>query len=491
MWEASNSLALGLTVLSALLLILAYPPFDQGWLAWIALVPWIHLLSRSSGRQASLHSYLLGFLFFAGTIWWVVLVTVPGAILLVVVLALFFAGWGWWTHRALQRHCPLWALPAAWVLLEYLRSILFTGFGWNLLAYTQWNWLPVIQIAEATGAYGVSFLLVLVNFALWRGMNCRSFRPAVVPLLCLGMIWGIGRFLPPIPSLEQEIRIACLQGNIPQTQKWDEAFQEAIWKRYQQLLEKAVEAKPDLIVWPETAVPGFLEDPLIADRLTGLSRTAGTAMLVGAPTVDGEKIFNSAILLSSEGEEILRYDKVHLVPFGEFIPLKPVLGWLKKFYPVADFAPGKTFSLFNLEAKARNVTLPFSVLICFEDLFPGLCRNFVRRGTKVLLVITNDAWFGRSAASLQHLQASVFRAVENRVWVMRAANTGWTGFIDPQGRRLPPPGQIPRFKAGVAVADLQISPWPPTLYSRWGDWFVALCLILAIMGFSRWKRSSN
>ena len=479
---------------TALLLILAFPPFDQGWIAWIALIPWLFELERSGPRRAFLLSYLAGFLFFLGTVWWVGHVTIPGAAVLIAYLALFFAAWGWLSNRVFKTggaFLSLLLLPASWVALEYARSHLLTGLGWNLLAHTQWNWIPIIQIASFTGVWGVSFLIVLINVGLWRAVQSRSLRPIGLPALCLGLVWCLGYFGQPVTSLEEKLRVALLQGNIPQGEKWDEAFQESIWKRYEQLTAQAAARQPDLIVWPETAVPGYLEELLIEDRLKEICAAAGTPMLVGVPTEDFKTglPYNSAVLLTPAGEELGRYSKIHLVPFGEFMPIQPVFGWLKKFYPIADFSPGSRFTVFRTRP-------PVSVLVCFEDLFPELTRRFVKEGAGWLLVITNDAWFGRSAASLQHLQASVFRAVENRVWIGRSANNGWTGFVDPTDRRLPPPGQIPRFKAGVATADLWVSPWPPTLYTRWGDWFPLLCLglaVWAIMGIPhlRWKASSS
>jgi len=385
-------------------------------------------------------------------------VTVPGAILLPAALALYFAAWGWLANRFLKT-CPFWStllLPAAWTALEYLRSHLFSGFGWNLIAHTQWNWIEVIQLAGFTGVWGVSFLVVLVNAALCGFLQRRKGGWAGLFLagLCLLAAFLYGRTT--LRNLDArkpqtQVKVALLQGNIPQPEKWDDAFQEAIWKRYEELMAEAIKEKPALIVWPETAVPGYLEDPAIEDRLKEISRSSGAEMLVGLPTEDLESglPYNSALLLGRDGEERARYSKIHLVPFGEFIPVKPIFGWLKKFYPVADFAPGKKWTVFP-------TTTPVSVLVCFEDVFPELARRFVREGAGWLLVITNDAWFGRSAASVQHLQASVFRAVENGVWLGRAANTGWTGFVDPAGRRLPGKGQIPRFKPGVAVTEIPV-----------------------------------
>lgn len=464
-------------------------------------MPWILWLEECTPRQAFRSGYLLGLFFFGGTIWWLVHVTLPGALFLIAYLALYFAAWGWLAQRILARSHPVYALlllPSSWVVLEYMRSHFGSGLGWNLLAHTQWNWLPLIQIAGVTGVWGVSFLIVLFNLAVCRALRGRAGRaPLLIAGICVLAASLYGRGV--INRLDQNsssasFRPALLQGNIPQQEKWDEAFQEAIWKRYEELAVEAVKLKPDLIVWPETSAPGFLEELTVRHRLDSIVRSAGIPTLVGLPTENKEKElpYNSAVLFRPDGEEEARYSKIHLVPFGEYIPFRGIFGWLKKYYPVADFAPGEEFTVFPFPSPSLSPRGGegqgeggFSVLICFEDLFPELGRQFVREGARCLFVITNDAWFGRSAASIQHLQASVFRAVENQVWVGRAANTGWTGFVDPAGRRLPPPAQLPLFKPGVAVADLQIPSAAGTPYTRWGDWFPVFCLLLTAFGIMK------
>ena len=450
-------------------------------------------------------------------------VSAAGALLLAGYLALFFAAWGWlanrtmasasWTKKSLgsrqiassasrpPRNDMLLILPAAWVVLEYLRSVLLTGFGWNPLAHTQWKWPEVIQLAELTGAWGISFLVVLVNVALFqflrRDVSARSRRwAAFAGLTLLGLTAGYGWLrLPGVGSYPSgTFRVCLVQGNIPQTHKWDEAFREEIWQRYERLTQEAARANPQVLVWPETAAPNFLEEPDVRGRLERVARSAAAALLAGVPTerLSSGLLYNSAVLLDGGSRQVDRYDKLHLVPFGEYVPLKLLFGWLENVVPIGDFSPGERFTVFQLPPPAARGAWEvsrFSVLICFEDLFPGLARTFVREGARWLVVITNDGWFGRSAASLQHLQASVLRAVENRVWVARAANTGWTGFVDPAGRRRsaePVSGlrpAIPRFEPGVAAEDLPsytVTDESLSLYTRWGDWFPALCGLLAV-----------
>lgn len=490
------------TALSAVLLVFSFPPFDAGWLAWIALVPWIWSISRATPRQSFLWGYGAGLIFFGGSVWWVGLVTVPGVILLVLYLALYFAVWSWFANRVIAKperlKQSLFVLPAGWVALEYLRAHCLSGLGWNLLAHTQWNFSPVIQIADSTGVWGVSFLIVLVNTALWqilRGLTpqgIKGVRPhwrsvfsieLILAALIFCAVIGYGVFRISSQKKLDTVKIAVVQGNIPQREKWDDAFEQAIWKRYKVVVHDAVEQKPDAIILPETALPVYWEEPGVPARIAEWVRANKTSMLAGIPTADlqTERVYNSAVWVGADGVEQARYSKIHLVPFGEFIPLRPVFGWLKEYFPIADFAPGTQWTVFSLPP------ISFSVLICFEDLFPDLARQFVLRGAQSLFVITNDAWFERSAGSVQHLQASVFRAVENRVCVGRAGNTGWSGFIDPVGRRY---GAVKLFKPGVSVQPVWAS-GARSLYTRYGDWFPWLCWAVVVVALFAVRKGYN
>ncbi len=412
--------------------------------------------------------------------WWVGLVTIPGVLLLVLYLALYFAAWSWLANRKKS----LFILPAGWVALEYLRAHCFSGLGWNLLAHTQWNFFPVIQIADSTGVWGVSFLIVLVNAALAAAIIRRRLcKELVVAALIFAAVLGYGAFRMSSQKKLDSVKIAVTQGNIPQREKWDDAFMDAIWKRYKVVVHDAAGQKPDAIILPETALPVYWEEPRVPERIAEWVRTNKVPMLAGIPTADlqTEQVYNSAVWVGADGVEQARYSKIHLVPFGEFMPLRPILGWLKEYFPIADFSPGRQWTVFSLPP------ISFSVLICFEDLFPELARQFVLRGAQSLLVITNDAWFERSAGSLQHVQASVFRAVENRVCVGRAANTGWSGFIDPVGRRY---GAVKLFKPGVSIQPVWAS-GVRSIYTRTGDWFPWLCWIVVVIIGGLWKRSNS
>ena len=540
---------LALALASAALLVLAFPNFNLPWAAWIALVPWLLLLRRVSGRAAFGWSYYIGLLFFLGSIHWLVRVTLVGWLVLSGFLALYFGLFGWlvttgWrvqagatgrekrrlgTERRWGQAYAFIGIPAIWVALEYARSHALSGFGWNLLAYSQTLQLRFIQFADLTGAWGVSFVLVLANVALAEMADAlawatgsraedrlafqRATRHVTSAILTLVVLMGYGSWRLAAAAPGPPVRIAVVQGNIPQEEKWDEALRDSILARYEALTRTAVALDPQLIVWPETAVPGFLglDEPL-TQRIAAVAGSSGVPLLAGAPhgrrSGGRWEITNGAALVDPAGVRGW-YDKLHLVPYGEFIPFERQLPWLRETLPpIGDFVAGDAFTVFT--APLRNdaadlddvramlamspSVLRFSALICFEDLFPSLARRFVREGARVLVVITNDAWFGPTAAAYQHAQASTLRAVELRVPVVRAANTGWSGCIDASGRWT---GSVhddsgeELFIPGVHACE--VSPGPAeSLYLHLGDWFALLCVGIsaAILWVRRpWRRA--
>lgn len=489
--------------LTATLLVLAYPPFDIGLLGLVALVPWLRQLEGLTPRAAWRQGYWLGILFFGGTIWWLVHVTVVGTVALVAYLALYFAAFGafvaWWCRTSVpgtnsekgawHHGCLAPLLASAWTLLEWGRGTVGSGLGWNLLAHTQWH-SPLVQIADLSGVYGVSWLVVFINVLVWQVWSRRTWRLAVAVVATLGLVVGYGAWQQAVAERTiargPVLDVALVQGNIPQDEKWDPDFVERIKTRYEQLTRQAAQAKPDLVIWPETAVPGLADDPDLAAWLKALALDLGVPLLVGAPAGSWEELTNSAILVDGEGRVVDRYDKLHLVPFGEFIPGEgwwPILGCVRQWLPIGQFIPGTRFTIFNPTPDTRYPSL--STLICFEDLFPELARTFVRSGAHALVTITNDAWFGRTAAPVQHAQASTFRAVEHRVWMLRAANTGLTCAIDPAGRMVATVrGERGRslWVAGVAMVPVALGVMGPTLYTRLGDWWLGVCAALIFVG---------
>ncbi len=415
-------------IASAILLILAFPNFNLSYLVFIGLVPLFFALQNKTPLKAFLISYICGFLFYLGTLYWLYRVSVIGLIALCLYLALYFGIFGF-----IFRRITIVLMPLIWALLEYAQSNLFTGFGWTSLGYSQYKNLLLIQIADFSSVYGVSFVIMLVNVAVYKAFK-KSFREIVVTCVILAIIIGYGAARLNEGGAEKDVAVSVIQGNIPQEKKWDSSETEYILERYTRLTKMAALDEPDLIVWPETSFPGFLiSDRRMTARILALAKETRTPLLLGANTGKGLESFNSAVLISGQGKILDKYDKIHLVPFGEYIPLSarfPILHNLI-FGELGEFSAGNEFKVFELKGRAL---VKFAALICFEDIFPELARRFVRDGAEFLIVITNDAWYGKSGAAYQHAACSVFRAIETRVPVVRCANTGYSCFINSRGR---------------------------------------------------------
>jgi len=440
---------------SSLLLILSFPNFNLSYLAFIGFVPLFFAIENKSPKKAFLISYICGFLFYLGVLYWLYHVTIIGLIILCLYLAIYFGIFGLFTLHVTRYtlHKPvllqLFTIPASWVFLEYIQAHLFTGFGWALLGYSQYKNIPLIQIADFSGVYGVSFVIMMVNYAFYRAFK-KSFLEVAVAVMVLAAVFGYGIIMENSEEPGKDIRVSVIQGNIPQELKWDPEAAEMIINKYASLTKMASLEKADLIIWPETSFPGFFEiDKEMTDEVLSLAKAIKTPILIGANTEDpspfplpeGERVrvrgyFNSAVLISRRGNSVARYDKIHLVPFGEYVPFSNSLPFLHSLVlgELGEFTPGNEFKAFSLQPSAFSQRIKFSVLICFEDIFPELARRFVRNGARFLVVITNDAWYGRSGAAYQHAANSVFRAIENRVPVVRCANTGYSCFIDSKGR---------------------------------------------------------
>jgi len=385
-----------------------------------------------------------------------------------------------WSFTSFRRLVFL--IPSSWVALEFLRSRLLTGFGWASLGYSQYKNLAIIQIADLAGVFIVSFLVVLGNLIVKeaiQGIKNRKFcfRKIAVPLLCIifSLIYGLLRLGQTLEG--DKLRVSVIQGNIPQEIKWIDSARFAILDRYINLSRKASLDSPDIIIWPEASFPGSLDDNILFERVISLAKELKTYLLVGIVSPEIEAIYNSAILIAKDGKKLKRYDKLHLVPFGEFIPLKDLFPFLSSIVPIGDFSSGKDYTVFSADNNKKKVR--FSVLICFEDVFPELSRQFTKKGADLLINITNDAWFKQSPAPYQHLQASVFRAVENRKFLIRAANTGISCFIDPYGEIIDKVSDIKEkdiFVTGHKTQDVKINN-TKTLYTKFGDFFVLFCFL--------------
>ncbi|MFH1858400.1 MAG: apolipoprotein N-acyltransferase [Candidatus Omnitrophota bacterium] len=468
-------------LLTAALLIFSFPPFDLGFLAYLAFVPFFFALENISLKKTAWLSTLTGYCFFLGLIHWLHHVTWPGTLFLIFYLSLYFTLFGVGLKLIDKRWC-IFVAPFFWVVLEFLRTHLLTGFGWALLGYSQWRALGLIQFADTTGVYGVSFLVMATNATLYELLRKRGRRTVrIFSVLFLNLFlffsWGYGKTVLS-RTFPDTFRATVIQGNIPQDLKWDISVQDLIMTKYERLTEVAAQEKTDAVFWPETAVPGFLpDDDALLERLAALNRKTKTYLLAGSPWSEKELTYNSALLLY-RGEILQRYDKLHLVPYGEFIPLEEQFPMLRDWIVTGDFYPGKEATIF------KHPKGTFSVLVCFEDIFPDLVRRFASKAD-FLVNITNDAWFGKSASPFQHAQASVFRAIENRRSVLRVTNTGYTCLIDPAGRILQDLelGGEKLFVTGFRTWEVPLSK-TTTFYLRFGDLFAWVCHGITLLSFS-------
>jgi apolipoprotein N-acyltransferase len=499
-----------LSLLSGGLVILTFPNFNLEFLAWFALVP---LFLAMDGKRL-FHSFVLGFLTglvsFLGILYWIIVAVhtygnVPLILsfmillLLVLYLSLFYGAFTLLTRFVQMRsglQTPLFT-PVLWVSLEYLRSFFLTGFPWANLSYSQYLNLPFIQMADITGTYGLSCVILLVNATLFLVLHQWSkktfpIREAIITAVILMgfLIYGYLKMSAIHWEMTQQppLKVGLVQGNIDQSIKWDEFFQKETLKIYERLSLKVADEKPDLIIWPETATPFFFQDakeyqPLILD----IPERTNAFLLFGSPSykiVRGEvNHYNSAYLLSPSRELMGKYDKIHLVPYGEYVPLGEILPLGSLGEGIGNFKSGKVIYNFSIpQAK-------FGVLICFEIIFPDLCRRFVKKGADFLVTITNDAWFGRTSAPYQHFSIAVFRAVENRVFIARAANTGISGFIDPRGHIVK---QGDLFTEEAMNGTIRLSR-KKTFYTLYGDIFAWICsgLSLLLLGYTFFQTRSK
>lgn len=460
---------------------LAYPRPAWDLLGWVALAPVLALAAtaRSPGR-AFLEGWVAGAAFFLLLLRWLThtmttfsTLSWPLAVLVLIGLAGYLAlYWGGVAAAVAWLRTPLgpaalWLAPAFWVAGELARTYLLSGFPWGLLGYIPSGRLELIQIAAWTGVYGVSFLLALVNAALAWALTRWTPRAVAVSggvvVASVGVALGVGAAHS--ARTDGSVPVGLVQGNIDQAIKWEKAHQRTTLEIYADLTRRAA-AGSRLVVWPEAAVPAYVRyEPWVLDWLRQLSADVGVPLLVGAPDARQEgratRYLNAAFLVGPPGLRA-RYDKMHLVPFGEYVPLKGLLFFVEAIAAeIGDFTPGRERVIFPLDG------VPFGTIICYEVIFPDLFRRFVRDGARFMVNITNDAWFGDSGGPLQHLAMVPLRAVENGVAVARAANTGVSALIHPSGRIDP---QLGLFQRGALTVDVPLRAGQ-TFYTRVGDLF--------------------
>jgi apolipoprotein N-acyltransferase len=540
-------------ICSGFLYAACFAPFNLTWFCWVALTPLIAAVwfSGAESRHPWLRNLLLGYVagltFFWVVFSWLTTVTILGWFVLEFYMAIYIAIWAWfcgllrprpktnragaskweemlsqartsatppqspWTKSTNNLRLAL-LLAAAWTTLEWLRGWIFSGFGWNGLGVALHDNWPLIQIAELTGVAGLSFLIAFVNviilttaYRLVVEARTRVMRPHFDFTFTMAAIVGVlvfGFRATQVSPAAKPLRVAAVQSNVPQNQKFDPQFTRRIFDQFRRLSEIALRSNPppELLVWPESSMPG----PVLADQesykfVMDLAADGDTDFLLGTIDEDGGDVYNAAILLSDGGERVQMYRKVHLVPFGEFVPGRhtvPLLARIVGDQVPGDFKAGKEHTVFTL----TNGDVQVAPLICFEDTIGELARQFVvpteiSPGANLLVDVTNDGWFQHSAGSHQHLANAIFRCIETRRPMLRAANTGVTCFINQFGRVThelqDETGST--FTEGVLSGDIKVpTDHELTFYARHGELFAKLCaaitlIAIVLTSLTRWR----
>jgi len=491
-----------LAVFSGILLALSFPKFGHPAFAWMALTPLLVVLGGPvSTRRAFVLGLTAGLVYFGGTLYWLTSVmtmygglpawvAVPLNAAFVAYLALFPAICAMVMRRLVMAHGAqaLMAAPLVWVATELGRAHIMTGFPWVLVGYSQTSVLPVAQLSSLLGVYGVSALVVGVSAAAavvavsvgdkktWGPASAGPYVPAAVMLaLVVGVtVWGGLRVArTEWTSAGDPVRVGLIQGNVDQAQKWDPALSASIFRDYLRLTTQAIREGAQLVLWPESSTPfRFDDDPASADLIRTIARQARVPILVGSDQVDrgsAAKYYNAAFLVGDDGATVGVYRKMHLVPWGEYVPLRRVLFFVGPLVEtVSDFSPGDRAVVWPVRGHSM------STAICYEIVYPDLVRRFVVGGSELLTTITNDAWFGATSAPLQHFEQASMRAIETGRYLVRAANTGISGIVDPYGRVL---ARSEIYQSAVVVGDARFLQ-TMTLYTRIGDVFAYACVVM-------------
>jgi len=497
---------LPVALLTGILLFIGLPGGGNFWpLLFVALAPFFYLIQQVERKEALAVAFLAGLSHFLLLLYWITIVlgkygglplvvALLGLVLLAVYMGSYFVLFTLLARMVLHRggaFISLLVLPALWVGLDWLRSVLFTGLPWMDLGYGLFRVLPLVQLADLVGHAGLTYLIVLVNLAvaLLVKRNVPGLQRGIVLVVTVGILAGAVLYgqqrLAQLAAVEngpesRKVMIGIAQGNIDQARKWSPAMQQTTLDIYRKLTIAILPGeKPELVVWPETALPFYPTNNDLILQVNRLAVDNDTALLTGAPwfeIVDRKarkvKFFNSSLLLGTDGEIHGQYFKSHLVPFGEYVPLKRFLPFLAPLVEaVGDFTPG------TIAKPLGWGQMQLGVLICFESVFPDLARTWVENGANILVNLTNDAWYGKSSAPYHSLAMAVLRAVENRRSMVRSANTGISAFIAPGGRIISESSIFTEWSAKAKLVLMNEKTW----FVRGGYWFGPGCLLAGIM----------
>lgn len=474
-------------LISGGLLALSYPYADVYILAWFMPAILIWRISKSTLRMSIVYGLAFGTGFFITLLYWISVFGLLPLIVLAIYQGCFIALFAFITKLGFQRidgWQRLISIPALWVSIEWLRSLGMFGFTWGDLGYSQYKAIPLIQMASVTGIWGISFIIMIFNTALADSiiqygnvlkrkhavLQISSVLLLIAALVCSGAIYSRNA-----SETGKNIKAAIIQGNINQDTEEDPVFVDRSWSEYSSMSIYAAQSGADIIIWPETVIPGNMANADTHDKVLQIASDAGTDIIAGVWDRDNVgRIFNSAFLVSSDSRVMSKYHKCRLVPFGEFVPARKYLPFLE-YYHVTPYDSSSGCGIGMMDTGKTK----YGVAICFESIFPYILRNTAKSGAEILCVITNDCWYDKTAAAKQHMVMSVLRAVENKRYLLRAASTGISCIIDPHGRVVNQSSVDEKtiVKGEVSpISDL-------TIYTRFGDWFVYLCIVISLGAF--------
>ncbi|HOK41751.1 MAG TPA: apolipoprotein N-acyltransferase [bacterium] len=482
-------------ILSGVLLFLAFSPNDQSYFAYIAFVPILIAIDELTPKEAFILGSIMGFVFCAGHIYWIYIFNILALPAMLIVFAIYF-GVTFFIYKYIADRLffiTTFLFPAVLVSIEFLRSSGYFGFPWGVLGYSQYNFTILIQLAEITGVFGISFLVALANTTIaFLFLSKFTFNRILIEGVAVLIIFFIV-FLygydtqKKFSEIQEYINVAMLQPNFD--------LYEDYWinrnKRFKILYELCLRAayeKPEIIVFPESVIPEYIIEYDVKTNKhyfinqewynffkNIFNKYSGYILLNTNFEKKQNEYYNSAFLINSNLEILKRYDKIHLVPFGETLPLIKkffLMKWIAKLLGTFDYTAGTEFTLFEIE-KGK-----FATIICFEDVFGELTRRFVKQGANFLINLTNDGWSKSAAASYQHNSLAVFRAIENRVSLFRCTNTGFTTVIDLKGNIKK---EIPIQKSEILIESELVNKKIKTFYTRYGDIFANFVLLFTLL----------
>lgn len=491
-----NKKDIGLAALSGTLFAFSLPPFKTGFLAYGALVPFFFLIDKKSLKDAARWGYVTGAIIAVLTLNWIAWATFGGFIGVLLVWPLYLTLWSVSFTLLKQRFGDSAFLfaPLLWTTMEYLQSFSELAFPWNYLGYTQTYYLPLIQFAEYFSVYGVSFWVALLNVLIYLLLKSGNDKPRRVLLsLSIVILWALplGHGLYRMRTMEEQdesLRVALIQANLDPNEKWSENLYENNFSLYERLTASVLDSNPDLIIWPETAVSFYLRsEPHYQARIHRLIDAPRICFLTGALDyryIDEQNYvyYNSALFIEPNRQGFQHHHKMKLVPFSERVPYKSfflfrILKNLLWNFGLGDYAVGQEETVFDgpMRTEPSGRRFKTSAAICYESVFPEHVRRYVDKGAQFLIIITNDAWFGKTQGPFQHNQIAVFRAIETRRDIARCANTGVSCFIDRFGR-VRKATKI--YTQAVVVDQVRLSD-EKTFFVRYGNLFANAAAILS------------